>query len=791
MSELSFSLLCFNVDKKFSSISYLNEANVDLYLLQEVDVNGSLPGSSGHKAVCLQEKGKNMPYNCIVYNSSKFNIISSTCTQQYEYGTILWSFINYWLTDYKKYIKLENRACVAILEYIGDSSDTWNPRIIIVCFHNPYRDLGEGDTRTKLASQFFKAVRYLGVLTGYPVLVGGDFNCELLKHNVDTRGFIVPPYNPTIHRALIDSRGNSCIDFFAYKNYSGCTKIEVSDVHAELVIPPTDGCLVKGTGGQYNLDYKECKYITDKENAESSLTLMCNYYLSNHNPLRSTLTVKFKLPALTISYYNRNNDRKPIEYTGFGYDLVINHNVDASQKVNMSGYEHINMFASTIFSYKKFKLHSFSAPKIFSQTKFKSRFSILGLTYEEKSDLKVIFAFITKSTTNSDTDVENEDFIKIINQYRDEKSCHTIIIMGDFNPTEVGDLPLILPSDIRLDEEDADKCFIAVAYMDNDKLEDGILAHLLDTKPAGPHHVHQAQLSFHCHINVLYLNMEGTDKKSISSYLTELNPKPNLFIFYKSQNIELEKRIFGSNSYSTDETTDCSRIVYNDTLFQVVEKIQFDNPVSCKYTITGWKIKCLKIVGTPELIVASFNNFTSNTTSAEMCFKLLNIFKCPILIAGGFNVELDTLKAKYGFEIPQCDPTISRVLKVAKNKDLKICRDFFAHRSGGKICIKLENVHAETIIPSPGLVTGSGGYNIDYDQGIRKLMITDKHDPIRAKLTITYTSLALKSSSVSKPSTSKQPLASTSSPVSKLSTPTKQPLPSTSPVSKSSTKQPH
>lgn len=50
--ELSFSLLCFNIDKKFDdrrSHSYLSDAKADLYFLQEDDKSISAdPGLTDH-----------------------------------------------------------------------------------------------------------------------------------------------------------------------------------------------------------------------------------------------------------------------------------------------------------------------------------------------------------------------------------------------------------------------------------------------------------------------------------------------------------------------------------------------------------------------------------------------------------------------------------------------------------------------------------------------------------------------------------------------------------------------
>ena len=290
-------------------------------------------------------------------------------------------------------------------------------------------------------------------------------------------------------------------------------------------------------------------------------------------------------------------------------------------------------------------------------------------------------------------------------------------------------------------------------------------------------------------INVLCFNMEGTNKRNngfISSYFTDLNPKPDLFMLQNTQEIQTEmEEILGIDKL-THNTCCESTIVYNRNLFQLLNELDFvfqadandsqsrpssnqNQPSSSQSQpsssqsqtgnsdsqaaagsnasqvnsnggrtdsndiITACIFKCLKIAGNPEIVVASFNNSTNNIDNAKRCFKLFcNFSKYPILIAGGFNVELDTLKndsnANCGFEVTQYDPTILRVL-IQSQRKRNICRDFFVHKTSAH-AIKLEDVHAETIIPYPGLVNGLKNYNIDYDD----VMI--EHDPIRAKLTI-------------------------------------------------------
>ena len=751
MTELSFSLLCFNIANKCGNkdiIRYICNTKPDLCFLQEIrkdEVKCHKTVTKAHigdelmswkhnyGVVYLQEaslrgSSNSQTNNCIFYNKSKFCMIGERYVlheEQYKD-----SLIHELLNDYDiDHGILKRRACLAILQYNGsDSNSTWHPRIIVVSFHNPYRGLTR-DKITSNATKFFNTYGHLGQITGYPVLVAGDFNCELLKYKGDKSNFMVLKYNPTIHRALvIRSRGDHepCIDFFAYKNYSGCTEIEVNDVHADLV-PHSDDCPITGAGDQCNLGPPSSSILKQ---------INSNAYVSDHDPLRATLTVKF-VPNLTISYYNINNDQNVTNYLTTSYpctpDLVIIHNIDASQKLtshNLCGYEHIKFFNSTRLYYKRFKFCCFGNP-IVDLNSFK--FSYLELYHRENRGLRSIITFVIKSSGVNGIENGQECIIKLLNQWRVEKSCNAIIIMGDFNPTELpGDLPLV---HARL--EHTDKCFIA--YM-NDRdmpVKHGEVVSFYQfsveekflKSQSIPHY--KALLNFKFvdfYINALYLNIEGTNNDhSISSYFTNLNPKPNLFIFQKSQGIQIEE-ILNIDELPYEICSE-STVVYNSDLFELKSHFQLQNDNN-DLVITGCVVKCLKIIDNPELIVASISLNTNNATES---FKQLDS-KTPILIAGtGFKVDLDSLQDNYGFKVSKCNPTIPR--KLIQKQPMTI--DFFAYRSSAITSIKLEDVHAETIIPCPGLVTGSGGYNIDYDQicTLSKVRITE-HDPVRAKVTI-------------------------------------------------------
>ena len=345
MSELSFSILCFNINRHHdnqSIIDYLSSGKFHLCFLQEVPnsevrTHKNSPKSYyrgilqtyGYDAIYLQEgqmsaSSASQPCNCLLYKKSEFSVVK---IDEKQYALDKDACIDEMKPDILKefeaklthggHDKLEKRACLVMLQYIGSGSSAWNPRIIVVSIYNPYKVTN--DLVQSNPTQLFSALDYLGQITGCPVLVAGDFNCELLKMKVNTRGFIVPSYNPTIHRVH-----KSRIDFFAYKNYVGCTEIELDNVHADLVLK--DDCLVKGNGGQYYLDHK---YAGEW----SSILQDIDSKVSDHDPLRATLTVKpvHVLPTLTISYYNVNNNQNATDYLAkinHTSDFVILNNID-------------------------------------------------------------------------------------------------------------------------------------------------------------------------------------------------------------------------------------------------------------------------------------------------------------------------------------------------------------------------------------------------------------------------------------------------------------------------------
>ena len=98
---------------------------------------------------------------------------------------------------------------------------------------------------------------------------------ETVTYFIEKKGFMVPTYNPSLHRVLhkiIKHGEDACIDTFAYKNSTNYD-IELKDVHPEA-IDPCPGLVI----GAYNIDYdKGIRNLPDM--------------ITEHDPVRAKMTV--------------------------------------------------------------------------------------------------------------------------------------------------------------------------------------------------------------------------------------------------------------------------------------------------------------------------------------------------------------------------------------------------------------------------------------------------------------------------------------------------------------------
>ena len=601
MSRHSLSLLCFNADTKSPiNKSYYRNAKPDLCFFQEIkkdeiaQIKSSLLESSGcdneYDCKFLQELvTENSPAscNCLFYNKKKLSVFDNYVLDERSYTKsencprIVKSFeekLKYgddeqYRDDPTKGNPLKKRICVVILQYT-DNGNGWNPKIIAVTFHNPSKYTGKTANgksigRTSNAAHFFEALDYLGQATGYPIVVGGDFNCELLKKRVNTNGFIVLNYNPTIYRVYKER-----IDFFAYKNYGGCIEIEVNDVHADILRLSEKGSPIKSESDQYYIDYKErycCKYDSSE---------------SDHDPLRATLIIKALPCSLTISYYNVNDDQSTVDCLAkmnHTSDLVVLHNNGKSKELRLNDFNQLQIpkipVYQVYFKNFKFRLQQPEIEKI--HTCCLSKFCSVALHHHEDSRFNIVFTLIDTHPQQKSTKTDcttTQKYLKDITKCRDDNSCVTAmhIMLGDVTVTPAEFLNSLsfhikcreLPSCLSL--KPADGCLIA--YSANDMPLDHLrlcrrlsdvnpkirvitdVITTLETPVCNDQHTLKPEESVDC----LCFNMESTDSSCFINMLNIMNPKPDLVILQNTTQETQTKisEIFCSGQYKQSTFVD-------------------------------------------------------------------------------------------------------------------------------------------------------------------------------------------------------------------------------------------
>ena len=701
---------------------------------------------------------------------------------------------------------LKRRACLAILKCKDTLPSTG---IIVASFHNPSRET-DGDSHKDNATKLFSALENLRQMTGYPVLVGGDFNCELLKDNVERSHFIVPQYSPTIHRVLYASgKGKICIDFFAYKNCDNrraCSEIQLTNVEAKMLSSSSNSVLLKGM----HVDYKEYQKIKGSILREI-------HDKSNHDPLTATLTIKNISPIYRMSCIFMNNPKDKLLNEIPISDFLLFHNINKDFKLLAlpTSYDYCKL-SDTVKLYcdnnrlQHITTNTFNISSLtYLVSKLKSKVKddqtiFVALFYQHDKDqpvtkecVKKMFEQLTTTCNNSATWIignvninENVKILKLPNistkqlQGRGNNYFCACMNNGEFSnihfetiiPTKYLEMNTamkllynkeeILNGDLLFTTTDM-HCLVSVSLDPGKPLQETYNSQ---------NESHDATLPNKAEI--LCFNMgqvafnDDESMSKIKCYFTKLDPKPNLFIL---QNSPADTLHYFTNEEPVDvlqkpsQTSICkalgveeshdaccrSTIVYDKIKFKLVNEIRI---ASESFMITACILTCCTI--DKNIIVASFHSCTQKNTKiendimhfriAEECFKVLEklnmILQYPVLVAGGFYIELDKehkvsgsankLKIdRKGFIVPSYNPLLHRVLHKVINHREDACIDTFAYKSSNTYAIQLNDVNPEAIDPCPSLVTGA--YNIDYDKGICNLpkMVTE-HDSIRAKMII-------------------------------------------------------
>lgn len=95
--------------------------------------------------------------------------------------------------------------------------------------------------------------------------------------------------------------------------------------------------------------------------------------------------------------------------------------------------------------------------------------------------------------------------------------------------------------------------------------------------------------------------MDGIERSKAKSYFTELNPKPDLFILQRSQYIRNKIKLLGIDD---DSFAYSGSIVYSKKLFKLVD----DKLPKFGRQLQTCIIRCLTLIGKPEIVVAWFRN---------------------------------------------------------------------------------------------------------------------------------------------------------------------------------------
>ena len=199
-------------------------------------------------------------YNCVIFDKKKFKVVSELDEPLIKGFTELnkrneWEKKNFKISQEEL---IRNRMCVVVLADIESEGN----KFIAASLHN----LNNKDS-IKMAELFLQLLALLGDITGYPVVLAGDFNANIYKSSeVIKSGFTIPKYKPTIHRLNRKSPIDTTIDFFLYRAGKDGTAV-LHNVKADLARND----------------------VVDSEGKIVDEIMEGLHKVSNHDPLRATL----------------------------------------------------------------------------------------------------------------------------------------------------------------------------------------------------------------------------------------------------------------------------------------------------------------------------------------------------------------------------------------------------------------------------------------------------------------------------------------------------------------------
>lgn len=200
-------------------------------------------------------------YNCVIFDQRKFEVVPGELEKPLIESFKLLDKRNEWeKKDFRssQEKQMRNRMCVVVLVAKSEGY-----KFIAASLHN----LNNKQYSTKMAELFLQLLALLGDVTGYPVVLAGDFNANIHKSSeVIKSGFTIPEYKPTIHRLNRKSPIDTTIDFFLYRAGKDGTAV-LHNVKADIA----------------RNDVVDSRGIIDDKVMDEL------HKVSNHDPLRATL----------------------------------------------------------------------------------------------------------------------------------------------------------------------------------------------------------------------------------------------------------------------------------------------------------------------------------------------------------------------------------------------------------------------------------------------------------------------------------------------------------------------
>lgn len=268
-------LVCWNIkgegaaqDRKKTVSTYLSALtpSADILFLQEVqwvpsNLKSHLSALGDHYELSYYSQEYSNCYNCVIFDKRKFEALPTELTTPLSNSFKLLDKQNEWekkgfRASQEK--QMRNRMCVVALRAKSEGR-----KFITASLHN----VNNKEYSIKMAELFLKLLALVGEITGYPVVLAGDFNANVQKSpEVARLGYVIPEYKPTLHRLHHKSPIDVTIDFFLYRRgKDGCPMLH--NMKAELA----RGDVVDSKG---TVNVKKMDEL---------------HKVSNHDPLRAIL----------------------------------------------------------------------------------------------------------------------------------------------------------------------------------------------------------------------------------------------------------------------------------------------------------------------------------------------------------------------------------------------------------------------------------------------------------------------------------------------------------------------